>query len=136
MTAPGRWDDSSAPVHADSAFSVELDGETVVLEEATGELHLLNATASLVWQCIDGESTLGAIAADLADVTGAPAERVTDDILALVRSLADKGLLTGPILDGVTAPAANTDAGQRSAAPPDPPREEATPPYLDVAPDP
>ncbi len=79
-----------------ATFVVEVDGEAIVLDETTGTLHLLNATGSMIWQCIDGESTLGEICADLADILGAPYDDVADGAETLARQLLDEGLATSP----------------------------------------
>ena len=47
----------------------------VLLHLKTGAYHSLNAVGQAVWDLIDGERTVGMIAADLrARVTGAPSE--------------------------------------------------------------
>jgi hypothetical protein len=83
------------PVHAEGAYTVEIDGEAIVLDETQNRLHLLNATATLVWSCCDGSGTIAAIAHDLADAVGLETARVTDELLALARTLGAEGLLAG-----------------------------------------
>ena len=36
----------------------EAEGETLVLDRAAGKIHQLNETASYVWRCCDGSSTV------------------------------------------------------------------------------
>lgn len=83
------------PHRAGTAYTVELDGEAVVLDEEQNRLHLLNRTATLVWACCDGSGTVAEIAADLAESAGVPTERVTAEVVALVRTLGAEGLLDG-----------------------------------------
>jgi hypothetical protein len=78
-----------------STFAVELDGEAVVLDETANRLHLLNRTATLVWNCLDGEIDVRGLAAEIADVMDLPGEQVLADTLAVVNDLATEGLLRG-----------------------------------------
>jgi hypothetical protein len=72
-----------------------LDDEAVLLDPATGVSHLLDATATLVVRCLDGRSSLGEIAADIADVLEIDPERVAADVVSLMRTLGENGLLEG-----------------------------------------
>lgn len=73
----------------------ELDGIVVMVDERTGELHQLNPTASIVWQCLDGRSSLEEIASDIAEVAGADPEMVLSDIVALATDLDSRSVLAG-----------------------------------------
>jgi hypothetical protein len=79
-----------------SAF---LDDEAVLLDPATGASHVLDQNAALVTRFLDGESTLGEIAFDIADVLGIERERVESDVVALARTLGEQGLLDGVARD-------------------------------------
>lgn len=72
---------------------VELDGETILYEEDSGGLHVLNPTATLVWRCLDGAVSLGELADDIAAALGADPVAVGRDLLALAQQLDDEGLL-------------------------------------------
>ena len=76
-----------------AAYTVEMEGEAVILDESADRLHLLNATATLLWQCLDGESTIEEICRDLADGLGVPYEQVLSDTVAVVKNLLDEGLV-------------------------------------------
>jgi hypothetical protein len=88
-----RVDEDFVPVRQESVHTVELDGEAVLLDEAAQRLHLLNATGTLVWACLDGESTVGEIVTDLSDGLGETRTIVLDDTLAITRHLGAEGLL-------------------------------------------
>ena len=88
-------DEAFTPRRAPSAYTVELDGEAVVLDEARNRLHHLNPTATLVWSCFDGSGTIEAIASDLADAFASVEDDVRVDVLSLARELAAQGLLEG-----------------------------------------
>jgi hypothetical protein len=75
--------------------SVVLDGEAVLYDETTGRVHLLNETGSIVWQLLDGASSVGDIATAIAEAAEADVDAVTFDVVSLVRMLADLGVLVG-----------------------------------------
>ena len=75
-----------------SAYTVEMDGEAVILDEEADRLHVLNATATLVWQCLDGVSTIEEICVDLAEGLGVPYDQVLADTLAVVDNMLAEGL--------------------------------------------
>lgn len=97
-----------APRRAPSTHTVEIDGEAVVLDEARNRLHLLNASATIIWACCDGSGTLDEIAHDLAEIIGIPAEQLASELVSLVRALGAEGLLNGVAPDpgphGVAVP--------------------------------
>jgi len=83
------------PRRATSTYTVELDGEAIVLDEQRNRLHLLNASATVVWACFDASGTLDEIAHDLAESVGIARDQSVAEIVALARSLAAEGLLDG-----------------------------------------
>ena len=46
-----------------------------------------------MWNCLDGETTLGGLAAELAEVYDAPADTILADLVPMIRDLLDAGLL-------------------------------------------
>lgn len=68
--------------------------EQVVIGGAT-QLVVLNPTAALVFQFLDGEATLGELVDDFTDALGVDRSVVEDDVLAFVRDLGATGLLEG-----------------------------------------
>jgi hypothetical protein len=88
-------DESFVPVRSPDAYVVELDGEAVVLDERANRLHLLNHTATLIWNCLDGEVDVRALALEIGDVLDIPVHTVLADTLAVVRDLGAEGLLDG-----------------------------------------
>ena len=64
---------------------VELDGETVVYDEETTELHHLNRTATIVFGLCDGSATMAEMAADLSSVFEVPLHEVEPEVRALIR---------------------------------------------------
>jgi hypothetical protein len=83
------------PRRAAAAYTVELDGEAVVLDEERNRLHHLNPMATLVWACFDGIGTIDEIAVDVAGAFTSDPDDVAVDILTLARELGAEGLLDG-----------------------------------------
>lgn len=94
MTAD-EIDESFVPRARSGVAGVELDGETVLLDDDTGAMHTLNPTATVLWDCFDGSGTLAEIAADVADAYSTDQSIVVGDMLELARALGRQGLLDG-----------------------------------------
>lgn len=87
MTAPQR------PRARDDLTVIELDGEAVVYDEGTGDLHHLNATATVVFSLCDGTATAAELAGELADVFAEPVERIEPQVRRLLRQMKVSGLI-------------------------------------------
>jgi hypothetical protein len=88
-------DETTAPARAPFVHAVVLDGEAVLLDERENRLHLLNHTATLLWQLYDGATTLDALAEEISDELGLERGAVLLDLVAVSQHLADEGLLAG-----------------------------------------
>ena len=86
---------SVKPKARDDLAVVELDGEAVVFDERTSDLHYLNPTATLVFGLCDGTGTVEELAADIAAAYGADEGAIRRDVAAAVDEFARSGLLTG-----------------------------------------
>ena len=93
-TAPDVTSDSVVQTKGGLA-AVELDGEFVLYDEHTAAVHHLNPTASVVWQCLDGEASLSAIARDLSIACSVDEAVVAQDVIDVVQQFAGMGLLDG-----------------------------------------
>jgi hypothetical protein len=87
-----------------------VDGEVVIYDPEADALHHLELTAAAVWTLLDGDRSVRAVAAGLADVYGAPEESVRRDVLELAEIMHERGLLAGSA--GVAA-----STGRRSPSP-------------------
>jgi hypothetical protein len=74
---------------------VEIDGELVLYDVAGRGLHHLNRSATVVFKCLDGDSTLDEISEDIADVSGQPLGDVEHAVQQLFEDFADQGLIEG-----------------------------------------
>ena len=71
----------------------ESEGELVVVIPDRGKFVVLNATGARVLALADGAHTLRAIAATIADEFSVDVARVERDVLNLVNSLVERGVL-------------------------------------------
>lgn len=73
------------PKVRDGLTVVELDGEAVIYDEETTELHHLNPTATIVFGLCDGSATMAEMAADLSAAFDVPVQVVEPEVRALIR---------------------------------------------------
>ena len=66
--------------HGDVA-EVQIDDEVVIYSSSARTSLVLDATAHLLWQCLDGTSSLHEIFIDIADAYGVADTQITDDFL-------------------------------------------------------
>jgi PqqD family protein of HPr-rel-A system len=64
---------------------IELDGEAVVYDERTGDLHHLNPTATLVFGLCDGTATGRELASEIAAAYGQSVDEVVEQVQGLLR---------------------------------------------------
>ena len=102
MIHPDEIDGSFSPRPRSGVAAVELDGEAVLYDEATGRTNLLNPTATAVWFCFDGSGTIDEVVADVAAAFGASVHQVRQDVLGLARELGRQGFLEGLAVEGPT----------------------------------
>lgn len=74
----------------------ELDGEAVIYDEQSGDLHHLNAPATLVLGLCDGSATVDEMSAAIAEAFGRPVGEVTVQVSALVEELRGSRILSEP----------------------------------------
>lgn len=87
---------------------VELDGEAIVYDDETCQLHRLNSTGRIVFSLCDGSATIRELAADIAETFGLPFEDVEPDVATLMADLRTAGLLES------TRPGATQSVGRSS----------------------
>lgn len=81
------------PKVRDDLAVVELDGEAVIYDEETADLHHLNPTATIVFGLCDGTATMRQLAVELSDAFGVPVEEVEPQVRALIRQFRRAKLL-------------------------------------------
>lgn len=87
--------DNQAPKVRDGLLFRPLDEEWVVYDPSGQQLHVLNLTAALVWQCCNGDLSVDEIVDTVREAFDKPTEReqVERDVLGTVDEFAKKGLL-------------------------------------------
>lgn len=80
---------------APAVAGVELDGEKVLYHEELRTVCVLNPTATVVWNCLDGSSDLDTLSADLAEVFSVEVTTIRRDVFAIVQEFGRQGLLAG-----------------------------------------
>lgn len=81
------------PTRRSDVVSRVVDGEVVILDRPTGNVHRLNATASLIWDHCDGASTPADIAAHVAAHFDRTPDQVLGDVMETLANLEKLGLL-------------------------------------------
>lgn len=77
----------------------EIEGEIIIIPLAAGigdmedELYTLNETGKMIWDRLDGRSSLAEIAAALADEYDAPLDEIERDVLGLIEELARRKIV-------------------------------------------
>ena len=84
---------------SDDIVAREIEGELIIVPLAAGigdledELFTLNDTGRAIWARLDGQTSLGQIAAALASEYDAPQGEIERDVLGLVQELARRRIL-------------------------------------------
>lgn len=81
------------PKARDDLTVVELDGEAVIYDEGTTEMHHLNPTATIVFGLCDGTATMREIAVDISEAFGVPVQDVESQVRGVIRQFRKVELL-------------------------------------------
>jgi len=73
----------------------KLNEETLVVDPKTREVHLLNATATRVWELLESPQTVNDLLELLGKEFDAPEETLRVDLATLLADLGSKGLIDG-----------------------------------------
>jgi hypothetical protein len=92
---PPTIDAAFAPARAAAVYTVDLDGEAVLLDEDRNRLHHLNRSAALLWACFDGDASIAVLVREISEELNLPEEELLVTSLEVVRDLAAEGLLAG-----------------------------------------
>lgn len=92
---PDRLTSDFVPHLHEAMVMVEVADEAVLYDESSGHLHQLDAIGTVVCALFDGETTIRAMADDLAEAFGASRNTVEHDVLEMVRELGRAGVLAG-----------------------------------------
>lgn len=96
----GRITLSSVCRPSDEVVFREIEGDTVIIPltagigDAEDELYSLNETGRAIWHKLDGERTLGEVAAALALEFEASSDELQADVVGFVAEMTRRGILT------------------------------------------
>jgi len=74
---------------------VEMEGEAVIYDELTSQIHYLNRTATIVFNLCDGRATIPEFSKDIAEAFALKPPEVERQVRSLVRSFREAGFLEG-----------------------------------------
>ena len=80
-------------VRSPTVAQEDFENECVLYDDRDGAVHVLNATAVMVWNSLDGDTSLAELVADLAAAFDVSEAIIAEQVLAMAGDLADKGLL-------------------------------------------
>ncbi len=78
----------------------QIEGDIIIVPLVAGigdgddELYTLNETGQAIWQELDGQRTLGEVAASLTQEFSSSSEEINTDVLGFARELTRRGFLT------------------------------------------
>lgn len=73
------------PRQAPHVSTKEIDGQTMVLDRRHGKLHELNSTASFIWHCCDGHTSIADIVSATARSFDMDPAAVEQDVMNALR---------------------------------------------------
>lgn len=117
LTRPDDITTDFVPVVDGAVAEVVLDGEVVLYHEGANTVHVLNRTASIVWQALDGTRSVGQVSAELAPRVAVSAEDVGADVLLAVQEFGRQGLLAGVEVSEEALEANRVEGRDESEAP-------------------
>lgn len=85
---------------SDDVVAREIEGDTIIVPltagvgDAEDELYTLNDTGRAIWQMLDGQRTLGDVAATLAQSFDASQAELEADVLGFASELMRRGILS------------------------------------------
>jgi len=86
---------TTVPGRAPEVVTVTFDDAAVVYHLGTGEVHRLDAVGSVIWQFLDGQTSVDDLAADFGQAFEVDPDVVRGDIENLLGRLGQAGLLAG-----------------------------------------
>ncbi len=105
MTSPARPASLPAVVGRGEVAWAVAGAELVV--HSAGVTHVLDPTAAVLWQCLDGVSSLHDVFIDIADVFVVPLDQVAADCLPAIESWIASGIAVD-----TTQPASQPDKAE------------------------
>lgn len=77
-----------------NCLTAEVAGEAVLMSVAGGHYYALDAIGTDIWSRLQTPKTIADLCAELRRQYSAPAQQIEDDVLQLLKRLADAGVLS------------------------------------------
>ena len=93
-------DGNTICIPSEDIVAREIEGELIIIPLASGigdmedELYTLNETGKAIWSRLDGKTTLGQIAAGMAEEFDAPPADIERDVIGLLDELVRRRIVT------------------------------------------
>ncbi|CAK0742331.1 pyrroloquinoline quinone biosynthesis protein D [Gammaproteobacteria bacterium] len=90
---------STICVPSEAVVARKIEGEVIIVPliagvgDADDALYTMNPTGQAIWERLDGQRTLHAVATTLADEFDAPLPELETDVLGFVSELTNRGIL-------------------------------------------
>ena len=108
--------DSTFEVNEPTVISETIDGETIIINLASGTYYSLKHTGAAIWAAIQQSASLGAIAAMVRSSYDVDGHDIEHEISTLVQRLVEEDLVR-PTLGDVSPPAACAPSPEERLAP-------------------
>ena len=78
---------------SDKLIFREIDGEVVIIANDGSHIHMLNETATLIWNCSNKRTSIGQIIANMCEQYNVDEDTASRDVLETIKSLSEKNLI-------------------------------------------
>lgn len=95
LMSPEALDESSRPSHDPQILAESVDEATLLRDPRTGGSVMLNQSAGMLWQSLDGETSIADLVDDVVIATGLERAAIAGDILEAIREFGRAGMLQG-----------------------------------------
>ena len=78
---------------SDNLIFREIDGEVVIIANDGSHIHMLNETATLIWNCSERKTSVRQIIMEMCEQYDVDEDSASRDVLETIKSLSEKNLI-------------------------------------------
>lgn len=78
---------------SDKLIFREIDGEVVIIANDGSHIHMLNETATLIWNCSNKRTSVRQIITEMCEQYDVDEDSASRDVLETIKSLSEKNLI-------------------------------------------
>ena len=78
---------------SDNLIFREIDGEVVIIANDGSHIHMLNETATLIWNCSNKRTSIVQIITEMCEQYNVDKDTASRDVLESIKSLSEKNLI-------------------------------------------